>query len=352
MHLFSFCKSYIVKKFDTHVNAYAEKNIKDECRVSLKGAIDYNILKSVIVYYQANQFHSIGNYMVLINFCIYAMNCNYPYSQNSFDHEFVVDFIWIETSNKKDTTKVFYSGLISTFVNTYNLIIHNDNRSLGISMSKAYYSSYYSYNQRLTDEELYRIFLTLPSKDDNFIVMFNVLLRTGIRVSEMLSIRKKDIYNENGLFFFKIKGKGLKYRMVAMPQNNFRPFYMSKIRSLNNDEYIFQTKKNTRITRQFVYRGIKKFFLQLGISKEQNGPHVLRHTFASKLYEKHQDIILVQECLGHTNIEITRKYIHLHISNLKKIADLYDDFCSDTLSVMFMFSITNVIRGIIFSIFI
>ena len=82
MHLFSFCKSYIVKKFDTHVNAYAEKNIKDECRVSLKGAIDYNILKSVIVYYQANQFHSIGNYMVLINFCIYAMNCNYPYSQN------------------------------------------------------------------------------------------------------------------------------------------------------------------------------------------------------------------------------------------------------------------------------
>jgi len=325
MYLFSFCKSYIAKKFDTHVNAYAVDKIKNECRDALKEAHDYMILKDVIIFCQHNQLHSIGNYLVLVKFCLYAIEHQYPYLENSFDQEFVVDFIWIETSNKKDTTKVFYTSLISSFVNTYNFKIHKDNESIKIFMSKVYYSAYFSYNKRLTNEELERIFLALPSKSDRFIVMFNILLRTGIRVSEMLSLKKKDIYCENGLFFFSIKGKGLKFRMVAMPKNSFQPFYMSNIRDIGNNEYIFQTNKNNVVSRYFVYHEVKKFFLNLGILKENNGPHVLRHTFASKLYEKHQDIILVQECLGHASVEMTRKYIHLHFLNLKKIADLFDD---------------------------
>lgn len=325
MHLFSFCRSYISKKFDTHMNAYADANIREKCRKTIRSVSDYDALKDIILFCKHNQLHSIGNYLIVVKFCLYAVKYNYPYLQNSFDQEFVVDFIWIETSNKKDTTKVFYTSLVTSFVNTYNFKIHHNNENLEILMSKAYYSAFYSYNKRLTDDELERIFLALPSKSNRFIVMVNILLRTGIRVSEMLSLKKKDIYCENELFFFNIKGKGLKFRMVAMPKTSFELFYMSDIRAMNNNEYIFQTKKNNVVSRYFVYNEVQKFFLKLGISKENNGPHVLRHTFASKLYEKHQDIILVQECLGHASIEMTRKYIHLNFLNLKIIADLFDD---------------------------
>ena len=334
MNLFSFCKRYLVKRFDKHINAYADEQAKNECRDLLLNSNDYRVLGETIVLCRSNELHSIANYNIVVKFCMYAVQTDFPYDTHSFDNEYVLDFIWIATSNKKTTTKAYYSNLIVSFVNGYNLNIHNDNRSIQFYTETCFYSTYLTFHQRLSDGEIRKILLELEhTNNDQFVVIIQILLRTGIRISELLHIKKKDIFCQDGMFFLRVKGKGCVYRMVSLQKAFFQRYYMSVVYPLGYEDFIFQTKNKSQLQRTQVYRKIEKFFSSLGIVKEKNGPHILRHTYASKLYEKHQDLILVQECLGHNNIETTKRYIHLRLSEFKKIADIYDDIVLETYSI-------------------
>jgi len=72
----------------------------------------------------------------------------------------------------------------------------------------------------------------------------------------------------------------------------------------------------------YIDRIIEKILMSAGIRKEKNGAHMLRHSFATLLYQKHTDLVLVQEALGHEDISTSRIYTHFEKNRLKKAADI------------------------------
>lgn len=335
MLLLKFCKQYIIAKYDYHQNAYALISEKQSIRESIKNVESYKHLSEIILNCVDKKFYSIGNYLHIVEFCLYVVTAGYPYSHKSFDLEIFTDFMWVYSCNKKLSTRSYYIGLVSSFVMEFNINIHKDSRMIDITRFRNQYHKYLSTDERLTDEEIGKLFLALENnQNEKLSIMISMLLKTGIRVSEMLHIKKEDIFFQGGLYFFNIQGKGNMYRIVSMKKRDFKEFYAMHINHLNLNEFIFQTRTKQQISRMHVYREIKKILRKIGIFKRQNGPHLFRHTFASRMYEKYKDIVLVQEYIGHTNVESTRRYIHLHERELQKAAHVYDDIMRETFSII------------------
>ena len=157
-------------------------------------------------------------------------------------------------------------------------------------------------------------------------VMILTMYSAGLRVSELLNLKKNEINFEEKIIT--IKGKGNKERSV--PLNNICVEYLTKyIQIVNNSYqlrkqkflfYNFKTKKP--FTRQYFFKAIKKYAKLAGITKEIS-PHTLRHSFATHLLENGADLRVVQELLGHSNIETTQIYTHISTKKILKSIDLY-----------------------------
>lgn len=324
--LFLFCRKYIIEKFDSHGSAYAVRKTIKEHRCLLKKSHTFLELRFAILQSQQKKIYSIGNYTIVIKFCQYVLQENFPYMDKPFDMEFVSDFIWIYTGGKKQTTKAFYSKIIQSFVIEYNINIHKNNSDIAFYYPPKNYSSYLSYNERLTDNEIKKLFIALNAENIVFSTIIQIILHTGIRISETLNIKHKDIYFSQNLYMINIKGKGTIYRLVPLKKEVFFEYYYEYVKSLSSEEFVFRTRTKKAISRHYIYRKLKKIFFEIGIAKDRDGPHLLRHTFASKLYEKCRDIVLVQECIGHANIETTRRYIHIHHNELRKQTSIFDGY--------------------------
>lgn len=148
---------------------------------------------------------------------------------------------------------------------------------------------------------------------------------TGMRASELCSLRLKDIDRSGGLIF--TRGKGDKERCVP---------YVGGVRKVvdeyidehrpkldkNREPWLLLTKSGKKMKREFLWRLLRKRGAQAGISSSRLHPHVLRHTFATHLLRKGMDQRTLQELLGHSSILTTEKYTHLDL----EVRDLYDKF--------------------------
>jgi len=158
----------------------------------------------------------------------------------------------------------------------------------------------------ITFDELNKLLENAENYRDKLIIKF--LFYTGVRVSELIKIKKNDIIFEEG--FVKVYGKGGKERIVPIPKEllNELKDYINKI----NTENIFP------LSSRQVERIIKNTAKKAGISKKVT-PHVLRHSLATTLLSKGVDIRFIQEILGHSSLNITQIYTHVVPNQLKEI---------------------------------
>lgn len=141
-----------------------------------------------------------------------------------------------------------------------------------------------------------------------------VLMKTGIRASELLNIKITDFDVNGGLIY--IKGKGNKERKVWL--NGVMELmnrYLSLREQIARCDYMFITQHGYRMSRTLLYEIVKNFLKKFGI-KEKLGPHHLRHAFASHLAKKANPFVL-QKILGHSNLNTTLKYIHNFENEIK-----------------------------------
>lgn len=155
--------------------------------------------------------------------------------------------------------------------------------------------------------------------------MLELMYSSGLRVSELLDLKLKQINFKEGLI--RIKGKGNKERLIPFGEYalEYLIIYIEKFRSLKeyrNSQFLFISKLGTQLTRQFFWKQIKKYALEAGIESNVS-PHTLRHSFATHLLEGGADLRLVQELLGHSNIATTEIYTHV---SSKRILSAYDLF--------------------------
>ncbi len=151
---------------------------------------------------------------------------------------------------------------------------------------------------------------------------FELLYATGMRVTELVELKLKDVDLKLGVI--RCLGKGQKERII--PMGGCAQFalveYLNRGRGrlLKNKEskHLFLSRFGTKITRQMIWKLIKKYAILANISKRVS-PHTLRHSFATHLLERGADLRIVQELLGHSNIATTQIYTHMNKDKLKLI---------------------------------
>jgi len=153
--------------------------------------------------------------------------------------------------------------------------------------------------------------------------MLETLYATGLRVSELVSLRLNCLSLQKGVIV--TIGKGVKERAVPLGEEAMvwlrryleeaRPLLLKKQRS----PHLFLSIRGTAMTRQNFWEVIKKTALMAGIERSRVKPHVLRHSFATHLIEGGADLRSVQVMLGHSDISTTQIYTHVTKERLKKL---------------------------------
>jgi len=122
-----------------------------------------------------------------------------------------------------------------------------------------------------------------------------------------------------------VRGKGNKPRVVMIKASIIETDLQNWLNMrICNDDLLVCNKKGNRLTQAYVSRIVEQILISAGIRKEKNGAHMLRHSFATLLYQKHHDLILVQEALGHADINTSRIYTHFDKERLKATTNLMD----------------------------
>lgn len=161
-------------------------------------------------------------------------------------------------------------------------------------------------------------------------LIIKTIIFTGIRVSEALNLKRKDITEDGDLFIIRIRGKGNKYRIVMIKRRLIEAHLNAiAINYINKEGYLFINKKGTRLTQAYVSRIVEQILFKAGIRKEKNGAHMLRHTFATMLYKKQKDLVLVQEALGHASLNTSRIYTHFDSDKLRLAAKVAEDLAGE-----------------------
>ena len=168
------------------------------------------------------------------------------------------------------------------------------------------------------------ILLNIPDKSTTLglrdALILELLYSTGIRVSELINIKIKDInFSDKKILIF---GKGSKERYVLYGNilNDLLDLYLKESRSkLNkNSDYLILNKNGSKITdrgiRLIIANIIKKGTVDFHVS-----PHTLRHTFATHMLENGADLKSVQELLGHENLSTTQVYTHVTNERLRSV---------------------------------
>lgn len=179
----------------------------------------------------------------------------------------------------------------------------------------------------LKDEELDKIFSVCNSNnptEERDTLIIELLYATGVRVSELVNIKIKDINREEKLI--KVLGKGNKERMVIYNNHTKKALdtylkdgynYFNK----KSSEYLILNKNGNKLSERYIREIINKKVSQASLDIKIS-PHTLRHTFATDILENGADLMTVKELLGHESLNTTSIYTHITNEQIKKTYNL------------------------------
>lgn len=147
-----------------------------------------------------------------------------------------------------------------------------------------------------------------------------LLYATGLRISELAMLPALSVFLDEG--FVKVMGKGRKERLVPFGESaetwlrswlQLRPGFRPK------GPELFLGRGGESLSRQHLWRLIKRYAAKAGVSPATVSPHVLRHAFATHLLDHGADLRAVQAMLGHADISTTQIYTHVHQARLRAL---------------------------------
>jgi integrase/recombinase XerD len=171
-------------------------------------------------------------------------------------------------------------------------------------------------------------FLGAVRKSDPFwqrdMAMMEVLYATGCRASEVCTLKLRDL--SLGERQIRCEGKGGKQRIVPIGRRAIAAIgvYLAELRGILADkapkqpDEVFLSRSGRALDRIQLWRLVKHYAARAGIDRDIS-PHSLRHSFATHLLAGGADLRLVQEMLGHANIQTTQIYTHVEHSRLKSV---------------------------------
>lgn len=151
--------------------------------------------------------------------------------------------------------------------------------------------------------------------------LVRLMLNGGLRVSEVLNLKVKDL--EIGTGQVRVIGKGDKERIIWLNQADVKlvQVYL-EVRPGGQapDHFIFLNLKGARVSTRYIRRMVSGAAVEAGITGKRIHPHTLRHSFATDLLRATKNIRVVQKALGHNDLKTTQIY-----------ADIVDDEMEDAM---------------------
>lgn len=148
-----------------------------------------------------------------------------------------------------------------------------------------------------------------------------IFYQTGIRLSELISIKERDVDVANR--YIKVLGKGRKERIIPV-----QPELLSMIDAYLKRKYselkevdaeiLLVNDKGRKLYPKFIYRAVKTVLSKV-TTIERKSPHILRHTFATHLTNNGADLNAIKELLGHSSLASTQVYTHTKMDRLKEV---------------------------------
>lgn len=342
-NLLFWLKCFIYSKINSLSN-YQVKNKEQILKILAKFHGNFDSIESLQI--ACKECRNIG--LIGINTYILPLSKLYTYltqiglkSLKNVDEELLKEFLTIYTSALSDATKKNYRMALLNF---FGFIDKQNEDTQGTS-----------YNFRITlknwgglrgksgqklpsfmnEDEVHRFItginnFTFRHRDlgaRNRLIL-KIIIYTGIRVGEALGLKLKDIMQDGEFYLVQVRGKGNKPRVVMLKAKNIHADLMlwkcTRDTMEVEEDLLFCNHKGTKLTQAYVSRIVEKVLLANGIRKEKNGAHMLRHSFATLLYQKSQDLVLVQEALGHASLDTSRIYTHFDKQKLKNTTEIMD----------------------------
>jgi integrase/recombinase XerD len=156
--------------------------------------------------------------------------------------------------------------------------------------------------------------------------ILEVLYATGLRVSELIRLRREEVDLELGLV--RAFGKGRKERLVPVGRvaarwiERYERDARSRLAKGRAGAPLFVNNRGGRLSRMGLWGIVRRHAVAAGVERVLT-PHVLRHSFASHLLERGADLRSLQAMLGHADISTTQIYTHVTRERLRQIYDQY-----------------------------
>ena len=182
----------------------------------------------------------------------------------------------------------------------------------------------------LSEKEVESIILFLKKNSSEFkylqlLVITEILYATGLRVSELLSLKVSSISDDFSSLL--VLGKGSKERVLPVGEyakkllrkyvNLDKFLNYNEFHKKNSDKWLFPSRLKY-ISRQSFFNHLKKTAIAVGINPKNVSPHVFRHAFASHMLKNGADLKVIQYLLGHEDISTVQIYTHLNIDDTAK----------------------------------
>ena len=266
--------------------------------------------------------HTVKAYRTDLNIFNEYLNQNYDLSIQEANHSMIRSWLVEElnkgnsprTVNRKITSlKSFFKYLIRE----NKIKINPTNRILSSKISKTLpqFIGVSDMNELLDKLQFANCFSEQRDK-----LIIEILYSTGIRLSELICIKTKDVNHQKRQI--KVLGKRNKERIIPLTIELINS--IDKYLILRNQQkiidisYLLITDSGKKINSSMVYRKVNK--LLNGVTTlNKKSPHVLRHTFATHMLNNGADLNVIKELLGHASLSATEVYTHNSIDELKQI---------------------------------
>jgi len=265
------------------------------------------------------------------------------------DNETLIEWLSVTTSSKSQATKRNYKVSLQDFFH-YITKQNSDNYFFDIDLSVWQKNIKNSLNKPpafLTKKEIDIFISNLDnlkiykknSKQINeynsimYRLAFKLAIVGGLRVSEIINL-KLDDYKidevQNAIIVYIKESKANKSREVPIPYSQLKygiqkelDNYLS-IRPKTKLKNLFITQKEKKLSRASLDKVLRDYLKSIGIIKEKMGMHLLRHTQATLFYSNTKDIVLLQDRLGHSDPQTTRRYVHLEEDKVKNSLNAFN----------------------------
>ena len=155
--------------------------------------------------------------------------------------------------------------------------------------------------------------------------LISVLYATGLRVTELISLKLANLHLDEG--YLTCVGKGDKERIVPVGQEatDWLKKYMAESRprlAASGSRWLFVNARGTPLSRVGFWKLLRDYGIKAGITRAIS-PHVLRHSFATHLLDRGADLRAIQMMLGHADLSTTQIYTHVLEARLRAVYDRF-----------------------------